>query len=181
MPPQPVKSVETTEDYQQQLQNELDQSRRAIKEIKLMLEQSQAELTKLTQRNSAITGHLQQVQTLFDTMPRADIRSAYNAALDAQQRLLVMRGQLEKLQSDQGNLQKYIQFLEKTVQVMNDSGLTSGRKMRNSGSQVLELVIKAQEAERQSVSRQMHEGHAQALSNLIVQTEIAARLVDADY
>lgn len=180
MPPVNVKSVETTEDYQQQLQGELDQSRRALKEIKLMLEQSQAELTKLTQRSSAINAHLQQVQTQFETMPRADIRSAYNAALDAQQRLLVMRGQLEKLQSDQGNLQKYVQFLEKTVQLVNEGGLTSGKKARNSGSQVLELVIKAQEAERQRLSRQMHDGPAQALSNFIVQTEIASRLFDLD-
>ncbi len=180
MPPQNVKSVETTEVYQQQLQNELDQSRRALKEIKLMLEQSQAELTKLTQRSSAINAHLQQVQTQFETMPRADIRSAYNAALDAQQRLLVMRGQLEKLQSDQGNFQKYIQFLEKTIQLMNDGDLTGGKKPRNTGSQVLELVIKAQEAERQRLSRQMHDGPAQALSNFIVQTEITSRLFDLD-
>lgn len=180
MPPQNVKSVETTEDFQQQLQNELDQSRRALKEINLMLEQSQVEVTKLTQRSSAINAHLQQVQTQFDTMPRVDIRSAYNAALDAQQRLLVMRGQLEKLQSDQGNLKKHIQFLEKTAQLMSDGSLTGGRKARNSGSQVLELVIKAQEAERQRLSRQMHDGPAQALSNFIVQTEIASRLFDLD-
>lgn len=180
MPPLNEKSVETTEDYQQQLQNELDQTRRALKEIKLMLEQSQAELTKLTQRSSAINAHLQQVQAQFETMPRADIRSAYNAALDAQQRLLVMRGQLEKLQSDQGNLQKYVQFLEKTIQLVNDGGLAGSNKTRNSGSQVVELVIKAQEAERQRLSRQMHDGPAQALSNFIVQTEIATRLFEID-
>ena len=94
-------SSETTEDYPVQIQSELDQSRKALKEVSMMLEQSQTEMSKLTQRSSAINGHLQQVQSQFDSMPRADIRTAYNAALDAQQRLLVMRGQLEKLQSDE--------------------------------------------------------------------------------
>ena len=41
-------------------------------------------------------------------------------------------------------------------------------------------MINAQEAERQRLSRQMHDGPAQALSNFIVQTEIANRLLDID-
>jgi two-component system sensor histidine kinase DegS len=44
----------------------------------------------------------------------------------------------------------------------------------------IEMIVKAQEAERQRLSRQMHDGPAQALSNFILQTEIAMRLLDAD-
>jgi two-component system sensor histidine kinase DegS len=42
------------------------------------------------------------------------------------------------------------------------------------------MLINAQETERQRLSRQMHDGPAQALSNFILQTEIAARLFDMD-
>jgi two-component system sensor histidine kinase DegS len=42
------------------------------------------------------------------------------------------------------------------------------------------MVIQAQEAERQRLSQQMHDGPAQALSNFILQTEIAMRLFDLD-
>jgi two-component system sensor histidine kinase DegS len=42
------------------------------------------------------------------------------------------------------------------------------------------MLIQAQEAERQRLSRQMHDGPAQALSNFILQTEIAVRLFDID-
>jgi two-component system sensor histidine kinase DegS len=42
------------------------------------------------------------------------------------------------------------------------------------------MLINAQEAERQRLSRQMHDGPAQALSNFILQTEIAMRLFDVD-
>ena len=44
----------------------------------------------------------------------------------------------------------------------------------------METVINSQEAVRQRLSRQMHDGPAQTLSNFIVQTEIAARLFDLD-
>lgn len=171
---------ETAEDYQGQIQSELEQTRKALKEISMMLEQSQTEMAKLTQRSAAITGHLQQVQAQFDSMPRADIRTAYNAALDAQQRLLVMRGQLEKLQSDESHLQKYIKILETTQGLVSEGKFSTTNKGKSSGSHTLEMVIKAQEAERQRLSRLMHDGPAQALSNFIVQTEIATRLFELD-
>jgi len=44
----------------------------------------------------------------------------------------------------------------------------------------VEMLVNAQETERQRLSRQMHDGPAQALSNFILQTEIAMRLFDVD-
>lgn len=42
------------------------------------------------------------------------------------------------------------------------------------------MLVNAQESERQRLSRQMHDGPAQALSNFILQAEIAMRLMDVD-
>jgi len=47
------------------LQAELEETEQNLKEITLMIEQSQGEVTKLTQRNAAITSHLQQVERMF--------------------------------------------------------------------------------------------------------------------
>ncbi len=180
MPFKPDDHTETT-DFVKYVKDEIDQSQRTIEEITLMIQQSQAELTRLTQRNASITGNLQQILAQIESVPRADIRSAYATAMDAQQRLLVMRGQLDKLQSDQNYLQKYIKTLNKIQEVIGDETLV-GKKpgAKGAGSAILEMVIKAQEAERQRLSRQMHDGPAQTLSNFIVQTEIAARLFDLD-
>ncbi len=146
-----------------------------------MLEQSQIEMQKLTHRNASITAHLQQVQTQFDSFPRADIRMAYDLALDAQQRLFVMRGQVEKLQSDQNHLSEYIHIIEKIFNTF-ESGDPSiaGTSKGESAAHIVEMLIQAQEGERQRLSRQMHDGPAQALSNFILQTEIAMRLFDID-
>ena len=79
-----------TMDYQ----NELEETQRALREVTLMIEQSQGELPKITQRNAAISTHLQQVQKQGATPD--ELKMAYDSALDVQQRLFVMRGQLEK-------------------------------------------------------------------------------------
>ena len=171
---------ESFDSLYQEIVEELQLAQRTLKEVNLMLEQSQVELKKLTQRNASITGHLQQVQTQFDSIPRSDIRMAYNAALDAQQRLLVMRSQLDKLQSDQIHLKKQVNILEKMTHLMESGNAKAGGSGSRNSEAVLEMVIDAQESERQHLSRQMHDGPAQALSNFIVQTEIATRLFDSD-
>lgn len=157
--------------------NELGETQRALREVTLMMEQSQGELSKLTQRNTAITSHLQQVVKQGGGAVE-EIKMAYDSALDAQQRLLVMRGQLEKLQNDKLHLEKYKAVLEKvTTGNEADAGASASSKDSMSG---IEMIVNAQEAERQRLSRQMHDGPAQALSNFILQTEIAMRLLDVN-
>lgn len=144
-----------------------------------MLDQSQAELAKLAQRNAAITSHLQQVTAQFESMSRSDIRIAYKEALDAQQRLLVMRGQMEKLQADQTALTRYVAFLERAEQALSS---TEGSRIRSGveGIATVEMLVNAQEAERLRLSQQMHDGPAQTLSNFVVQADIASRYLDID-
>jgi two-component system, NarL family, sensor histidine kinase DegS len=158
-------------------QSELDETQRALREITLMIEQSQGELAKITQRNTAISSHLQQVQKQGTNS--VELKMAYDSALDAQQRLFVMRGQLEKLQNDKVHLEKYKAVLEKTVSGDNLSASVSAMSSKSQMAGI-EMIVNAQEAERQRLSRQMHDGPAQALSNFILQTEIAMRLLDAD-
>src|SRR5512142_27152 len=159
-------------------QAELAETQRALREVTLMIEQSQGELTKLAQRNAAITAHLQQVQTKLDQMAPQEIRMAYDAALDAQQRLFVMHGQLDKLQSDKAHLEKYKNLLQQSGSAQ--SGANGTAPAGKSPIAEIEMIVNAQEAERQRLSRQMHDGPAQAMSNFILQTEIAMRLLDAD-
>ena len=163
-------------------QNELDETQRALREVTLMMEQSQGELAKITQRNTAITSHLQQLQKQGTTVE--DLKMSYDSALDVQQRLFVMRGQLEKLQNDKGHLEKYKATLENIVSGNGAGGDASSAGAPSAGTKSqmagIEMIVNAQEAERQRLSRQMHDGPAQALSNFILQTEIAMRLLDVD-
>jgi len=168
-------TIEETMDYSK----ELDETQRALREVTLMIEQSQGELGKITQRNAAISTHLQQVQK--QGAPIEELKMAYDSALDVQQRLFIMRGQLEKLQNDKGHLEKYKAILSNvgtgSGNVSTSQESSGGGKNQLAG---IEMIVNAQEAERQRLSRQMHDGPAQALSNFILQTEIAMRLLDID-
>jgi two-component system sensor histidine kinase DegS len=162
------------------LQAELDETEKALREVTLMIEQSQGEVSKLSQRNAAITTHLQQVQNQFDNLPSQEIRNAYDSALDAQQRLFVMRGQLEKLQSEKSHLERFKSTLERARALSSSGYSTTSPSGSKSSLASVEMLVNAQETERQRLSRQMHDGPAQALSNFILQTEIAMRLMDVD-
>ncbi len=162
------------------LQAELEETEKALKEVTLMIEQSQGEVLKLSQRNAAITTHLQQLQSQFDSMPPQEIRNVYDSALDAQQRLFVMRGQLEKLQNEKSHLERFKSTLERARGATGSISSASSVSGSKGPLASVEMLVNAQETERQRLSRQMHDGPAQALSNFILQTEIAMRLMDVD-
>jgi len=161
------------------LKKELDDATKALREVTLMIEQSQGELSKLAQRNAAVTTHLQQVQGQMDSLSPDEVRNAYDSALDAQQRLFVMRGQLEKLQAEKNHLER-LQVVLSGVSASPVGAESMGASSDKSTMASVEMLVNAQETERQRLSRQMHDGPAQALSNFILQTEIAMRLFDVD-
>jgi two-component system sensor histidine kinase DegS len=90
-----------------------------------------------------------------------------------------MRGQLEKLQNEKQHLERFKSTLGQALNVHSVSSATSLGGTKNPFASV-EMLVNAQETERQRLSRQIHDGPAQALSNFILQTEIAMRLMDVD-
>lgn len=162
-----------------ELQAELRQAQQELNEIPILLDESERDVKQLQERSASISAHLQQVLSQIDKIPPEEIRVAYDAALDAQQRLVVTRGQLEKLQNDKSHLTRFIDMLEAILQALEGG---SPEEIRASKSfATAEMMIQAQESERSRLSKQMHDGPAQALSNFILQTEIAMRLFDVDH
>lgn len=158
-----------------------DQVQRELKEVDLLIQQTTAEVERLVQRNTQSTNRLRQVEAAFDTVPRGDIQEAYMAVLDTQQRLFTMRGQLEKLQSDQRNLTRYLDLLRSVLKIADHAEYEATVSAEEEPTQPLVVrIIEAQERERLRLSQQMHDGPAQALTNLILQAEICERLFDMD-
>ena len=157
-----------------------DQVQRELKEIDLLIQQTTAEVERLAQRNMQTTNRLRQVEAALETVPRGDILEAYTAVLDTQQRLFTMRGQLEKLQSDQRNLTRYLDLLRSTLEITDHAEYEATVSAEEPTQPLIVRIIEAQERERLRLSQQMHDGPAQALTNLILQAEICERLFDMD-
>jgi two-component system sensor histidine kinase DegS len=166
------------DDAQERLHEELERSTKELHDIQQRIEHSQAEVNNLANRNAAVTAKLQQIQGSLESTSRSDIRVAYDRALEALQRLFVMRGQLERLQSEEESMGRYVELLERVNDVFMVG--TSAEPGSAASFASMEMMIQAQESERQRLSRQMHDGPAQALANFILQTEIASRLFEVD-
>ncbi len=161
---------------------EFEQVQLELREIDVLIKQSTGEVDRLAQRNAQITNKLRQIESTFDTVPREDIQEAYTDFQDAQKRLFMMRGQLEKLQSDQKNLQRYSDQLRRLLEATEGTFAENNDGPQGAGASqpAIVRVIEAQERERQLLVEMMHDGPAQQLTNLILQTEICERLFDQD-
>jgi two-component system sensor histidine kinase DegS len=157
---------------------QLDEIKRQSKEVRSLIDQSRSEVDKMKQRQTAEAMRLKQIQSSFDSVPREDIRKAYESTMDAQQRLFSGSGQLEKLSAQLGVLDPFAQFLEKVHDSLRISqpDVKSGPAPKS----MVIRVVEAQESERLRLSRLMHDGPAQVLSNFILQVEIAGRLFEID-
>ncbi|MBN1452640.1 MAG: hypothetical protein JW963_16605 [Anaerolineales bacterium] len=161
-----------------------EQTKKELKEVDMLIQQTSVEVDRFMQTNSRAVGRARQIEASFDTAPREDIKSAYDSLIENQRRLFTMRGQLEKLQSDQKNLTRlaelYQIILEHTAPEELNVAESAGPDQPSAPQAMVISIIEAQEQERLRLSRQMHDGPAQALTNLVLQAEICERLFDRD-
>jgi two-component system, NarL family, sensor histidine kinase DegS len=177
-------------DPKEQLVESITQEMKRIKdklsEIKGQIEQTQMVVDREQQRNADIATELRTIQDNIETVPRQDIRTKYDEAIDARFRLTTMRGQLEKFQANRESLEGEQTML---AQMLNKlQGVDMLASSNDSGSEVgvvgrsvnIVRIVQAQEEEKLRLARLMHDGPAQSLTNFILQTEICQRLFDRD-
>ncbi len=168
----------------QGVQADYAQIQRELKEIDVLIRQSTAEVDKLVQRNTQIANRVRQMEMSLDTYPRSDIKEMYVAAHESQMRLFMMRSQVEQLQARQQSLERQAQhsleFIEVAGQIAPTDVAAGAGPAAQTGQSSIVRVIEAQELERQRLARQMHDGPAQSLTNLILQAEVCERLFDLD-
>ena len=168
----------------QETQKEYEQSQKELKEIDVLIRQTTAEVEKLAQRNAQIANRVRQMEMNLDTYPRDDIKELYSAAHEAQMRLFMMRGQLEQLQNRQQGLDAQGQWLLRVLELVGQIGPADIVERASSAAAASQKdivrIIEAQEEERLRLARQMHDGPAQSLTNLMLQAEICERLFDTD-
>jgi two-component system sensor histidine kinase DegS len=183
-PSKPVQERLSPKQLPERLRQEHERARREARELELLIRQSTVEVERLSQHNTQVTNRVRQMEATLDTLPREHIREMYTQALDTQLRFLMMRGQLEQLQAKHQMLERYIEMLQVALDTFAApaSELQAGGEASSeaaSGNSLIR-IINAQEAERLLLARRMHDGPAQALTNLILQAEICERLFDRD-
>ncbi len=170
----------STEQLKESLDLKVQQAQLKLDGVSKKIKQSQIEVDKLAQRQVANSAALKNIKDNTDEFTPAAVLDAYEEALDAQQRLFVMRGQMDKFKTEQVHLQDYITQMQDIGGFLIKTPLLEAGEIELNAAELIESVIQAQEAERHKLSSKMHDGPAQALSNFILQAEIAQRLFDID-
>lgn len=178
---------------------ELEALQRESAEIELLLRQTNLEVEKLAQRELAITNRVRDMELNLDNYSRTDMKTIYNSAHEMQMRLFMMRAQVEQLEAKRNSMKTLQQRIQRVSSVLMSvpDGYNPGLNGRHvvsaplaplpeptAGSQeskqLISHVIQAQEDERLRVSRQIHDGPAQTMTNLVLRAEICERLLDMD-
>jgi two-component system sensor histidine kinase DegS len=176
------------DEIQFKAQQEADRLAGELREIELIIRQNQVEVDKLSQRDSSLSGQVKAMESNLDGYEKNDMRNLYNLVIEQRMRMIMMRQQLEGLQTKQQLLKDRQQQNIKLAQTLAqrpkyEAGHSGGRVAglgANDAQSMVSKIIQAQENERLRVSRQLHDGPAQSMSNLVLRAEICERWMEAD-
>lgn len=159
-----------------------------MRELQSIIEQSRFEIDQLQKRSVILSAQVKRVEERLEELPRVDIKNTYLGVIDLRTRLLTTQTQLDNLQKDRAQLEAFGQVLKRVIDLLEGISLPTTPQGRNGNlkqtgplsSTTIVRIVEAQEAERQRLARQMHDGPAQSLTNFILQAEICQRLFDRD-
>ncbi len=166
--------------------DELERTRREANEVEVLVRQSGSEVEKLTQRELSVANRVRDLEANLERYSKDEIRNFFATAQELQLRLQSMRSQLEQIQGRrealrlrQHQLSEMITLLSEITTLMHD-GVKPAVGAAIDTETMVANIIQSQESERLRISLQMHDGPAQAMSNLVLRAEICQRLLDRD-
>lgn len=146
-------------------------------DIENKLSHTRSQIENLRQRQAMVMAEVKKIDSTLGQTPQQLVRDSYAEALTAQQRLLTIQGQVEKLEAQDAALKQQIASLQSMRELIDRSAAAESTEIFNA-REIIIKVIDAQEEERERLARQMHDGPAHSLTNFILQAEIAQKLLD---
>ncbi len=189
MQPKPTtdQRVELARRYEDELKKVHDEE----KELHVLLRQTEGEVERNTARRDQALQRVREMEANIEQYARPEIGPILASAHAAELRVYVMKGQLELLQAKLDSLARLSKALNDLLPLGGTQPVaapafasavaaTSAVSSPTLSRTATMNVIQAQEDERQRLSRQMHDGPAQSLTNLILQAEICERFMATD-
>lgn len=179
-------------DIAKQARKEYDRLSEAVRELKLEVAASNASRDRSERQAIKAGRHLARLARDFERHSEQEIRAAYEAAEKAHVELGAARERESALRDRQGDIERSFANIEALVERSEEmvsevsaamAALTGNLEMMaeqwegiKARYQIGERVIRAQEEERRRVAREIHDGPAQAMANVVLRTEICERL-----
>ena len=125
-----------------------------------------------------------------------DVKRAYDKAKDLQVQLMTKKAEEQLLIQRRSELERRLKIARDTANkaesLVNKVGVAMGYltgELQDLSIQMEDIkqkqylgikIIKAQEEERKRVAREIHDGPAQLMANLVIKTELCEKLIDMD-
>ena len=183
-------------DIYETARSEVEASKKMLAELKEKAAQTIQRVDELARQEQQEKQKLVLVSSDFQNYSEEKIRASYEAVKNVQVALGVEREKEQGLRLQRDKLELRLRHLQVMLVQAEHLALAIGSVLSYLSSQVSGVVwkieavqkdkfvgariIKAQEEERYRVSREIHDGPAQDLANLIFQTSVAEKLVDYD-
>ena len=180
---------ETSREDLENHKNEIKVINMEMKDIISMIEEKRKENLKARM-------HLMEVSRDVKNNSEEEIKNAYRRAEKLSVEIAVLKEKEEQLQNRRSELEKRVNYLQSTVNkaenlvsrvgVVNNylhgelDNLSTHFDDLREKRKVAMKIIQAQEEERKRIAREIHDGPAQSLVNLVFRFEIAAKLIDKD-
>ena len=139
---------------------------------------------------------LMEVHRDFKRYSETEVRQAYEQANDLRVQLLLLREQEKSLRRRRDELEISLKNLKQTMEraegLVSQVGVVMGflsGNLQEFSQQIGDVkqmhlvglgIIKAQEEERKRVAREIHDGPAQSLANVVFRVELCEKLMDVD-
>lgn len=196
-------TVRTIEESKGQIYEIYEAARREVENARAELEEIRQRtvvtiemVDQLEKAEQLEKQNLVQVSSNFRNYSEDKIKSTYEAVKEIQVRLGVAREEERQLRRKRDDCELRLYHMQKTVIGAEQMAMRISSVLGYLSSQISEvvaqmekasssrflsaLIIKAQEDERYRVSREIHDGPAQDVANLLFQASICERLVTVD-
>ncbi len=154
-----------------------------IRELDLLVESTQTEVNRLKAREDQTKARVEEIRANPGNFQREEIFGATDEHSAAISRRMTMEGQLGALQGKRKLLDRTRLLLTAAQQQVHQSSaapLPADTAPVLDESRLLQAVVDTQEEERKRIARQVHDGPAQAMANVVLQSEISERLFEVD-
>ena len=175
---------------------EVESSRRTLEDLRELTRQTIEKVDELSEIEQQEKKKLAETSSDFKNYSEERIREHYESVKDIQIELSVAREKESQLRAQRDALELRLHGLKEILKTAEHLAICIGSVLSYLSDQINGVVwqieeaqkskfvgaqiIKAQEEERLRVSRELHDGPAQDIANLIFQASIIERMVDRD-
>lgn len=176
--------------------SEVESSKKNLQDAKRLTQEVIDEVDALEEQEQKEKQKLVLVSSSFSDYSEEKIQEAYESVKNVQVQLGIAREKERQLRRQRNQLELRLYHLQKTVESAQKLAMRISSMLSYLGTQISDVVIqleaasknkylsaaiiRAQEDERLRVSREIHDGPAQDVANLLLESSIIERLIDVD-